>query len=84
MAAADSEQMTLAPNQLNELDRWILDFLADHEWASVSLLRAFHVKDEGDVSRQWMSTRVSRLREHGHVRRVLETATYELADDPRD
>jgi hypothetical protein len=76
--------MALSPSQLNDVDRWILDFLGEHEWASVQLLRAFYLEDEGEISRQWMSERVGRLREHEHLERVLETSTYRLVEDPRE
>jgi len=84
MATAPPEPMGLSPGQLNDVDQWILDFLSEHEWGSVQVLRAFYLKEEGEISRQWISERVGRLREHNHVERVLETSTYELVDDPRE
>jgi len=74
----------LTAEELNAVDRWILNFLTEHEWATVQLMRAFYQHDEGDISRQWLATRVSRLREHGHLAKVRETATYELVNDPRE
>ena len=84
MGSANSEPMTLETERLNDVDRWILDFLSEHEWATVNLLLAFYTEDEGGISRQWMANRVSRLTEHGHLQKVLDTRTYELVDDPRE
>lgn len=82
MGQANSD-VALQDEKLNELDRWILDFLTEHEWATVNLMRAFYEEQEGEVSRQWIANRVSRLTEHNHLAKVLDTRTYELVDDPR-
>lgn len=80
----------LSPDQLNEMDEWILDFLGDHEWAAPGLIRVFYIDfvlddEEDDVSRQWVSSRVRRLTEHGHLEQVHPGhATYRLVSDPRD
>jgi hypothetical protein len=83
MAATDSNRM-LDSEQLNDVDNWILDFLTEHEWATVNLMRAFYLENEGEISRQWLANRASRLREHRHLEKVLDTRTYRLVDDPRD
>ena len=85
MATAESENMGLDPDDLNAVDEWILDFLGAHEWASVNLMRAFYREDVGEISRQWIANRVTRLEEHEHVERVHPDA-YErqLVSDPRD
>lgn len=77
--------MTLSPDQLNSLDRYILEFLSEHESATPSHIRAFYAEDQKDVSRQWVSDRIVRLTEHGHLRRVHpDVSTYMLVDDPRE
>lgn len=77
--------MVLAEEDLNEMDRWILDFLSKHEWATPNLLRHLYSEEIKEVSRQWVSNRVGRLIEHDHLRRVHPDA-YEvkLVTDPRD
>lgn len=83
MAQSSRDAMALPPEKLNELDEWILEFLSDHEWATVNLMLAFY-NEEDEVSRQWLATRVSRLTEHEHLEKVKDTSTYRLVDDPRD
>ena len=74
----------LDSDDLNDVDGWILDFLDAHEWATPQLLRVRYNDDHDDVSRQWISSRVGRLEEHGHVEKVHPDA-YErrLVNDPR-
>lgn len=76
--------MVLSNEDLNEMDRWILEFLSDHDWATPNLLRHLYSEEIKEVSRQWVSSRVGRLSEHGHLQRVHPDA-YEvkLVTDPR-
>lgn len=88
MAAVNNDAMALSPEQLNDMDQWLLDFLKRHEWATPNLMRQFYndeqEEDEDKVSRQWVSSRLGRLHEHGHLAYVHERADeYELVDDPR-
>lgn len=77
--------MALSAEKLNDLDEWILDFLTSHEWATPNLLRQIYNDEHDEISRQWVSARVTRLAEHGHLRKVHEDADeYELVEDPRD
>ena len=83
MATVNSEGM-LSSEQLNDVDEWILDFLGKHEWATPNLLRAMYGEDHEPRSRQWISDRVTRLEEHGHIERVHEdVAERQLVSDPR-
>lgn len=85
MAAVNDDAMTLSPDQLNDMDQWLLDFLSAHEWATPNLLRRFYNDENEAVSRQWVSSRLGRLAEHGHVEYVHEEADeYQLVDDPRE
>lgn len=75
----------LDDDDLNDMDEWLLSFLADHEWASPNLLRQMYNDDHDDVSRQWVSGRLTRLREHSHIERVHSDASeVRLVDDPRE
>lgn len=79
--------MVLPPDELNSLDEWILDFLAAHDWATPNLLRLRYNEardEEEQVSRQWVATRIKRLREHKHIQYVHpDTSLYQLVTDPR-
>lgn len=78
--------MALDPNQLNDLDEWILDFLGEHEWATPNLLRLMHADDVNDAkSRQWFNDRLVRLEEHNHIARVhTDASERKLVNDPRE
>lgn len=85
MAGVNEGAMALAPDDLNEMDAWLLDFLGAHEWATPNLLRRFYNDEHEAVSRQWVSARLLRLAEHGHVEKVHPEANeYRLVDDPRE
>lgn len=81
MAVRNQQGMSLAPDDLNDLDRTILDYLQDRGRASPTLfLRACSI----DKSRQYVSSRFVRLAEHGHIQDLHETGIYELVNDPRN
>jgi DNA-binding Lrp family transcriptional regulator len=76
----------LTEEDLNDVDRWILDYLSEHGRATPHLLR-LEYQDDADksVSRQWISGRIRRLEEHGHIVRVHPDAyDRELEHDPRE
>lgn len=89
MAAVNQSAMALSEDKLNDMDEWLLDFLNAHEWATPNLMRQFY-NDEQDseeekVSRQWVSGRLSRLSEHGHLDKVHPDADeYRFRSDPRE
>ncbi|WP_129116263.1 hypothetical protein [Halegenticoccus tardaugens] len=76
--------MTLQEDQLNDLDRAILDYLRANERATPTLLM-LELQDNGVETgvRQYVNSRLSRLAEHGHIRNVRDTGVYEFASDPR-
>ena len=85
MATVNKGDVTLSPDQLNDMDEWILDYFGEHQRATPNLLRHVYGDENDDVSRQWISNRIRRLAEHSHIRRVHpEDATYEFVSDPRD
>jgi len=75
--------MGLSASELNDTDKMILEVLEEGR-ATPNLVRAELATRGKEVSRQYVSRRLKRLREHDHVRTVLETSTYELVDDPRN
>lgn len=84
MATDNDGCMALSPEQLNDLDAWILDFLTEHEWATPNLLKVMHGEEHDMKSRQWVSDRVRRLEEHDHLETVHPDAhERQLVDDPR-
>jgi len=81
--------MSLKPEDLNDMDEWIVRFLSEHEWATPNLMREYYNDEQADqrdhVSRQWISSRIQRLREHDHVAKVHPDASeYQLVSDPRE
>lgn len=75
---ADSD-MTLEPRQVNDADREILAFLTDEGKRATPK----YVAEETDLDRSYVSQRLKRLCEHGHLERPYR-GLYELVDDPRD
>jgi hypothetical protein len=89
METVNSEPMSLNDDDLNDMDRWIVRYLSEHEWATPNLMRAYYNDEQSDerdhVSRQWISSRIQRLREHDHVDKVHPDASeYQLVADPRN
>ncbi len=84
MAVRNQSGMALNPSQLNDLDEAILDLLAEGRATPTLLREELAEREIREVSRQYISSRLSRLQEHGHVRNLRETGVYELVDDPRD
>lgn len=66
----------LDTDDLNAADRRILDELHDGRGTPK------FIAERIDTDRSYVSQRLKRLQEHGHVDR-LETGLYELVDDPR-
>jgi len=75
--------MTLTEDELNEIDKKILDVLIDGR-ATPTLVK--HVlEDTGtEVSRQYINQRMKRLAEHNNIKNVFDTGVYEIMTDPRD
>ena len=68
----------LEPRQLNDTDEEVLDFLTEK---GGRVTRAW-VADETENSRPYVSQRLKRLKEHGHVMQPYR-GLWELVDDPR-
>lgn len=84
MTTRNDEIMPLSPEDLNEWDKRILDYLGEEGRATPTLLVAeFTDRGQEEVSRQWVNSRLTRLAEHGHVRNLHDTGVYEHVDDPR-
>lgn len=71
--------MTLEPRQLNDADNDILDFMAEED----DRVNPSYVAKETGHSRPYVSQRLKRMKEHGHVRQP-HRGLWELVDDPRD
>ncbi len=84
MTDSNTQAVTLAPGQLNDLDEALLDLL--HEGRITPTLGRKQLEERGvaDVSRQYVNRRLKRLAEHEHVENLLDTGVYELVDDPRE
>lgn len=79
--------MGLEPRQLNDVDKKLLDYLAEDR-STPKLLRSRLKADpeyENDTpSAAYINQRLRRLEEHDHLRNLEGTGVYELADDPRE
>jgi uncharacterized membrane protein len=69
----------LEPRQLNSADRDILRFLADDG----GRVTPSWIAEETDYKRAYVSQRLKRLQEHGHVVKP-HRGLWELVDDPRE
>jgi DNA-binding IclR family transcriptional regulator len=69
----------LEPRQLNDADEAILDFMAEDG----GRLRPVNIAEATDLGRSYVSQRLKRLKEHGHVARP-HAGLYELVEDPRE
>ena len=67
----------LGPEDLNDTDEQILRELSDGR------VTPQLVADRQELNRSYVSQRLIRLKEHGHVEE-LTRGMYELVDDPRD
>lgn len=77
------EQMVLPPEKLNDADRLVLDVLQEGR-ATPTLVRRI-LEDRGhEFSRQYVSQRIKRLTEHGHLENLYETGVYAIVRDPRE
>lgn len=75
--AARSHGM-LDASQLNDADEKILDVLA----SDGGRMRPVHIASATGLGRSYVSQRLKRLSEHGHVSRPYE-GLYSLENDPR-
>lgn len=84
MAVANYRCMVLSESQLNDMDRAVLDVLAEGR-VTPSLAQTILAEREiADISRQYINKRLKRLGEHGHVRNLHGSGVYELVQDPRE
>ena len=70
--------MALEPRQLNSADRDILDFMREER----DRVNPSYVSEQTGHSRPYVSQRLKRLKEHGHVDQP-HRGLWELVDDPR-
>ena len=70
-------RMPLDPDQLNPTDRAILDELGEGRCTPA------YIAERHEYSKGNVRNRLTRLVEHGHVRK-LGGGLYELVDDPRE
>jgi DNA-binding Lrp family transcriptional regulator len=68
----------LEPRQLNRTDKEILSFLEREERATPSW-----IADETGNARPYVSQRLKRMKEHGHVSQP-HRGVWDLEDDPRE
>lgn len=69
----------LDAQQLNETDKMILDTLGDDG----GRMRPVHIADAVGKGRSYVSQRLKRLTEHGHIAQPYE-GLYVIDNDPRE
>jgi len=70
----------LDPRQLNSTDARILAFMSEH---GGRVTRAWLADEIDDVNPAYLSQRLKRLKEHGHVEQP-HRGLWDLVDDPRE
>jgi len=70
------QTQVLSPDQLTDTDDALLDLLNEGR------VTAPYAAEEIGASQEYVRSRLRRLVEHGHARKVY-TGLYELVDDPR-
>lgn len=75
--------VALEKSDLNDLDRQILDVLKEGRASPMLALRILEDRQNLDVTRQYVGSRMVRLAEHGHLENLYDTGIYEIRDDPR-
>jgi hypothetical protein len=83
MSNRNTPVVTLSPDQLNDLDRALLDLLQEGRLTPTLARKQLTERDLADVSRQYVNRRLKRLAEHEHIENILDTGVYELVADPR-
>lgn len=84
MAVSNSDRV-LDDDQLNDLDRAILQYLDNEGRATPRVIQqALESRGQNPGVRQNVNSRLTRLAEHGHLKNVYDAGLYELIDDPRD
>jgi hypothetical protein len=84
MSVTNSRRMVLTETQLNDMDRAVLDLLAEGR-VTPSLAQTYLTKREiADTSAQYINQRLKRLAEHGHVTNLEGSGVYEIVRDPRE
>jgi len=84
MSHRNTASVTLSPDQLNDLDRSLLDLLQEGRLTPTLARKQLVERSLTDVSRQYVNRRLKRLAEHEHIENILDTGVYELVDDPRE
>lgn len=82
MGATTQTNMGLVADDLNDTDREILNVLSEGR-GTPQLVKEELAARGREVSRQYISQRLKRLREHDHVENLYDTGVYMLVDDPR-
>lgn len=84
MSHRNTAPVTLASDQLNDLDRSLLDLLQEGRLTPTLARKLLAERALADVSRQYVNRRLKRLAEHEHIENILDTGVYQLVDDPRE
>lgn len=84
MSVGNFQRVVLSETQLNDLDRNLLDFLAEGRMTPGLAQTQLVEREIADLTRQYINQRLKRLEEHGHVTNLHGSGVYELVHDPRE
>ena len=82
MQASKTNPVGLTDDDLREIDRTLLDYLREGRVTpAYARHRLLDETDREEISGAYISQRLKRFGEHGHVRNLYETGLYELVED---
>lgn len=83
MQAKQANCMTLSDDQLRDVDRDLLNYLAEGRVTPVYARERMEDEQNREVTSAYLQQRLTRFAEHNHARNLYGTGLYELVEDPR-
>ena len=85
MQAKQRERMALSDDDLREVDRVLLDYLAEGRVTPVyARERIVDERPQDKVTSAYLGQRLKRLVEHGHADNLYDVGLYQMVSDPRE
>ncbi|HET7325462.1 MAG TPA: hypothetical protein VFJ06_14135 [Halococcus sp.] len=85
MQAEQRKRMALSDSDLRDIDRVLLDYLAEGRVTPVyARERIVDESHRDDVTSAYLGQRLKRLVEHGHADNLYDVGLYQIVTDPRE
>ena len=84
MQGGQRKPMALDDEGLREVDRALLDYLAEGRVTPVYARDRLADEGRNEVTSAYLGQRLKRLVEHGHAENLYDVGLYELVEDPRN